>query len=76
MKRTNTWRSKLFVLLVLLAAARWHGVRLYAAGFGLSLTGFLNLAAVYSLAGTEDEWLGSATSSSFAVLVGLWETVC
>lgn len=64
------------VLLVLLAAARWHDVRLYAAGFGLSLTGFLNLAAVYSLAGTEDEWLGSATSSSFAVLVGLGETLC
>ncbi len=64
------------VLLVLLAAARWNDVRLYAAGFGLSLTGFLNLAAVYSLAGTEDEWLGSATSSSFAVLVGLGETLC
>ena len=64
------------VLLVLLAAARWHDVRLYAAGFGLSLTGFLNLATVYSLAGTEDEWLTSATSSSFAVLVGLGETVC
>ena len=63
------------VLLVLLAAARWHDVRLYAAGFGLSLTGFLNLAAVYSLAGTEDEWLTSATSSSFAVLVGLGGTL-
>lgn len=64
------------VLLTLLAAARWNDIRLYAAGFGLSLTGFLNLATVYSLAGTEDEWLTSATSSSVAVLVGLAETVC
>ena len=64
------------VLLVLLAAARWNDVRLYAAGFGLSLTGFLNLAEVYSLVGTDDEWLGSATSSGFAALVGLGETLC
>lgn len=64
------------VLLTLLAAARWNDIRLYAAGFGLSLTGFINLATVYSLAGTEDEWLTSATSSTVAVLVGLAETVC
>ena len=64
------------VLLALLAAARWDDIRLYAAGFGLSLTGFLNLAAVYSLAGTEDEWLTSATSATFAALVGLAETIC
>ena len=64
------------VLLTLLAAARWNDIRLYAAGFGLSLTGFVNLATVYSLAGTEDEWLTSATSSTVAVLVGLAETVC
>ena len=36
------------VLLTLLAAARWNDIRLYAAGFGLSLTGFINLATVYS----------------------------
>lgn len=64
------------VLLTVLAAARWNDIRLYAAGFGLSLTGFINLATVYSLAGTEDEWLTSATSSTVAVLVGLGETVC
>lgn len=64
------------VLLALLAAARWSDIRLYAAGFGLSLTGFINLATVYTLAGTEDEWLSSATSSTVAVLDGLAETVC
>ena len=64
------------VLLTLLAAARWDDIRLYAAGFGLSLTGFINLATVYSLAGSDDEWLSSATSSTVAVLVGLAETVC
>ena len=64
------------VLLTLLAAARWKDIRLYAAGFGMSLTGFINLATVYTLAGTEDEWLTSATSSTVAVLVGLAETVC
>lgn len=64
------------VLLTLLAAARWNDIRLYAAGFGLSLTGFVNLATVYSLAGTEDEWLTSATSSLVAILVGMAETVC
>lgn len=64
------------VLLTLLAAARWNDIRLYAAGVGLSLTGFINLAAVYSLTGTEDEWLTSATSSTVAILTGLAETVC
>ena len=43
---------------------------------GLSLTGFINLATVYSLTGTNDEWLTSATSSTVAVLTGLGETVC
>ena len=64
------------VLLTLLAAAHWNDIRLYAAGVGLSLTGFINLAAVYSLTGTNDEWLTSATSSTVAVLTGLGETVC
>ena len=64
------------VLLALLAAARWNDIRLYAAGFGMSLTGFINLATVYTLAGTEDEWLTSATSATVAVLDGLAETVC
>ena len=44
--------------------------------FGMSLTGFLNLSTVYSLTGSDDEWLTSATSSSVAILVGLAETVC
>ena len=64
------------VLLTLLAAAHWDDIRLYAAGFGMSLTGFLNLSTVYSLTGSDDEWLTSATSSSVAILVGLAETVC
>ena len=38
--------------------------------------GFINLAAVYSLTGTEDEWLTSATSATVAILTGLGETVC
>ncbi len=59
------------MLLTLLAAAHWNDIRLYAAGVGLSLTGFINLAAVYSLTGSNDEWLTSATSSSVAVLTGL-----
>ena len=64
------------VLLTLLAAAHWNDIRLYAAGVGLSLTGFINLATVYSQTGTSDEWLTSATSSIVAVLTGLGETVC
>ena len=64
------------VLLTLLAAAHWNDIRLYAAGVGLSLTGFVNLATVYSLTGSDDEWLTSATSSTVAVLTGLGETVC
>ena len=64
------------VLLTLLAAAHWDDIRLYAAGFGMSLTGFLNLSTVYSLTGSDDEWLTSATSSGVAILVGLAETVC
>ena len=64
------------VLLVLLAAAWWDDIRLFAAGFGMSLTGFLNLSTVYSLTGSDDEWLTSATSSTVAILIGLAETVC
>ena len=64
------------VLLTLLAAAHRNDIRLYAAGVGLSLTGFINLATVYSQTGTSDEWLTSATSSTVAVLTGLGETVC
>ena len=59
------------VLLTLLAAAHWNDIRLYAAGVGLSLTGFINLATVYSLTGSDDEWLTSATSSTVAILTGL-----
>lgn len=64
------------VMLTLLAAARWNDIRLYGAGFGLSLCGFVNLAAVYSLVGTDDEWMTSATSSLFAGVTGFAETVC
>ncbi|MDD4849421.1 MAG: phospholipid carrier-dependent glycosyltransferase, partial [Gemmiger sp.] len=63
-------------LLVLLAAARWNDKRLLGAGFGFSVTGLVNLAAVYSLVGGEDEWLTSATSASFARVIGLAETLC
>ena len=62
------------MLLVLLAAARWNDLRLYGVAFGLSLTGFLNLAAVYTQVGTEDEWLTSAASRLFTQLVGFAET--
>ena len=62
------------VAFALLAAARWGDVRLYGAAFGLSLTGFLNLAAVYTQVGTDDEWLSSATSMAFTRVVGFAET--
>ena len=62
------------VLLSLLAAARWNDRRLFAGAFGMSLTGFLNLAVVYSLVGSSDEWLTSATSRLTAALIGLAET--
>lgn len=64
------------VLLVLLAAVRWGDIRLYGAGFGLSLTGFVNLATVYSLVGGDDEWLSSDKSQIFAAATGFVETVC
>ena len=64
------------VLLLLLAAVRWGDIRLYGAAFGLSLTGFVNLATVYTLVDTEDQWLSSATSSMVAQIVGLAETAC
>lgn len=63
-------------LLTLLAAARWNDKRLLAAGAGLSLTGFLNLAAIYALAGTDDEWLTSDTSALFLRVVSFAETIC
>ncbi len=63
------------VVLALLAAARWGDIRLYGAAFGLSLTGFLNLAAVYTQAGTDDEWLSAAASQTFVRAVGLACTV-
>lgn len=62
------------LLLVVLAAARWNDLRLFGAAFGLSLTAFLNLAAVYTQVGTDDEWLTSATSRLFTQLVGFAET--
>lgn len=62
------------LLLVVLAAARWNDLRLFGAAFGLSLTAFLNLAAVYTQVGTDDEWLTSATSRLFTQLIGFAET--
>ena len=62
------------MLLVLLAAARWNDIRLYGTGFGLSITGFLNLETVYTLVGSDDEWLSSDTSREFAMAVGFAET--
>lgn len=64
------------VLLVLLAAALHNDVRLYGAGVGLSLTGFVNLAAAYAAAGSEDEWMMSATARTVTRLTGMAETVC
>lgn len=64
------------VVLVFFAALRWNDIRLYGAAFGLSLCGFVNLAAVYTLVDTDDEWMTSATSSLFAGVTGFAETVC
>lgn len=64
------------VLMTLLAAALLNDLRLYGVGFGLSLTGFVNLAAVYTLVGSDDEWLSSAASQTFAALTGFAETCC
>lgn len=61
-------------LLALLAAARAGDERVYLAGFGFSFAGFFDLAAIYTLVGTEDEWLTSAASDLFARVVGLAET--
>ncbi len=62
------------MLLVLLPSARWNDIRLYGAGFGLSITGFLNLETVYPLVGSDDEWLSSDTSREFAMAVGFAAT--
>ncbi len=58
------------VLFALLAAAALGSRALYAAGFGLSLTGFLNLAAVLATAESEDPWFFNATGSLFLRIVG------
>lgn len=63
------------VLLVLLAAARCNDARLLGIGAGLSLTAFLNLAAVYTTVDTDDMWLSSAASSLFGKLVGFAATL-
>ena len=62
------------VVLALAAAARWGDIRLYGAAFGLSLTGFVNLAAVYAQVGTDDEWLSAAASSLFVQVIGFAAT--
>ena len=63
-------------LLTLLAAARWNDKRLFGAGAGFSLVGIANLAAVYSMVGSEDEWLSSATSVCLTRALGFAETLC
>ncbi|HJD20778.1 MAG TPA: phospholipid carrier-dependent glycosyltransferase [Candidatus Gemmiger faecigallinarum] len=62
------------VVLALLAAVRWNDRRLLGAAAGLTLTGFVNLCAVYVQVGTDDEWLTSAASGIFTRLTGLAET--
>ena len=64
------------VLLTLLAAARWNDRRVLGAGAGLSLTGLVNLSAVYSQNNTDDAWLTSATSALLTRVAGLAETAC
>ena len=64
------------VVLVLWAAARWNDRRLLGAAAGMTLTGFVNLCAVYSAVGTEDEWLTSAASGIVTRAAGLAETAC
>ena len=62
------------LVLALAAAARWGDIRLYGAAFGLSVTGFLNLAAVYAQVNTDDPWFSSATSRLFTAVVGFAQT--
>ncbi len=62
------------VLLTLWAAARWNDRRLLGAAAGMTLTGFVNLCAVYVQVGTDDEWLTSASSNIIVRLLGLAET--
>ena len=62
------------VLLTLWAAARWNDRRLLGAAAGMTLTGFVNLCAVYVQVGTDDEWLTSASSDIIVRLLGLAET--
>lgn len=64
------------VLLTLLAAARWNDRRLLGAGAGLTLTGLINLSAVYSQNETDDAWLTSATSVLLTHIVSLAATAC
>ena len=63
------------VVLTLWAAARWNDRRLLGAGAGLTLTGFVNLCAVYVSVGTDDEWLTSAASGIITRVTGLAETI-
>lgn len=62
-------------VLTLAAAANRKEKRLTLCAAGLNLLALLNMAAVYSLAKTEDEWLTSATSSLFGRICGLGETI-
>ena len=62
------------VVLTLWAAARWNDRRLLGAAAGMTLTGFVNLCAVYVSVGTDDEWLTSAASGILTRVAGLAET--
>lgn len=63
------------IIFVFLAAARSKDWRLAACGAGLSFFGCLNLAVVYTLVGTEDEWMSSALSQTMVRLCGLGVTL-
>ena len=62
------------VVLTLWAAARWDDRRLLGAAAGMTLTGFVNLCAVYVQVDTDDAWLTSAASGIITRAAGLAET--
>lgn len=63
------------VVLLAAAAARLGAARLLLMAGGLSVTGLLNLAVVYSTVGTDDEFLTGATSVLMTRLTGLAATL-
>ncbi len=62
------------VALLLGAVAHLGSTRLLSLAGGFSITALINMAAVYTCVGTDDEWLTSATSVLVTRITGLAET--